>query len=98
MAASPLQTMWVIALAQFWLQGAKAVAGFGMIFHVEPQKGSYGGGTELHIAGTGFADVTDVLVWWQQVPYPWAFREGRRADVLLASGAGLDLGESGGCL
>lgn len=36
---------------------------------VEPMKGSTGGGTELHIAGAGFAYVTQVgaLGWWYHI-------------------------------
>eukprot|EP00929_Paragymnodinium_shiwhaense_P097871 TRINITY_DN5945_c0_g1_i2.p1 TRINITY_DN5945_c0_g1~~TRINITY_DN5945_c0_g1_i2.p1 ORF type:complete len:5466 (+),score=1278.01 TRINITY_DN5945_c0_g1_i2:78-16475(+) len=41
---------------------ARALSGFGVVFSVEPRVGSCAGGTELHIAGTGFASVQKVLV------------------------------------
>ncbi|CAJ1342004.1 unnamed protein product, partial [Effrenium voratum] len=38
------------------------VKGFGIVFSVEPMQGSTAGGTEVHVAGAGFAYVTQVLI------------------------------------
>eukprot|EP00438_Fugacium_kawagutii_P012993 Skav204136 [mRNA] locus=scaffold4340:27363:32756:+ [translate_table: standard] len=54
--------IYVTILSLLATLASAGVKGFGIIFSVEPMKGSTGGGTEIHVAGAGFAYVTHVLV------------------------------------